>query len=44
MCSAPQDKVEYEIYVNGVPSPLPVSAGVDVDFVYGAITAKTSSS
>lgn len=33
----PQDKVEYEIYVNGVLSPLPVSAGVDVDFVYGTI-------
>ena len=32
-----QDKVEYEIYVNGVLSPLPVSAGVDVDFVYGTI-------
>lgn len=33
----PQDKVEYEIYVNGVLSPLPVSAGVDLDFVYGTI-------
>jgi len=31
----PQDQIEYEIYVNGVLSPLPVSAGVDVDFVYG---------
>lgn len=30
-----QDEVEYEIYVNGVLSPLPVSAGVDFDFVYG---------
>jgi hypothetical protein len=29
-----QGNVEYEIYVNGVLSPLPVSAGVDVDFVY----------
>jgi len=29
-----QDKIEYEIYVNGVLSPLPVSAGVDFDFVY----------
>jgi chitodextrinase len=29
-----QDKIEYEIYVNGVLSPLPVSAGVDYDFVY----------
>ena len=30
-----QDQIEYEIYVNGVISPLPVSAGVDLDFVYG---------
>jgi len=30
-----QDKIEYEIYVNGVLSPLPVSTGVDLDFVYG---------
>jgi len=30
-----QDKIEYEIYVNGVLSPLPVSAGIDLDFVYG---------
>ena len=30
-----QSTVEYEIYVNGVLSPLPVSAGVDTDFVYG---------
>jgi len=29
-----QDSIEYEIYVNGVLSPLPVSAGVDFDFVY----------
>jgi chitodextrinase len=29
-----QNNVEYEIYVNGVLSPLPVSAGVDFDFVY----------
>jgi hypothetical protein len=26
--------IEYEIYVNGVLSPLAVSAGVDQDFVY----------
>ena len=32
-----QDRIEYEIYVNGVLSPLPVSAGVDVDFVYGVL-------
>ena len=31
----PQFSIEYEIYVNGVLSPLPVSAGVDEDFVYG---------
>jgi len=30
----PQSNIEYEIYVNGVLSPLPVSAGVDFDFVY----------
>lgn len=29
-----QDKIEYEIYVNGALSPLPVSAGVYFDFVY----------
>ena len=29
-----QEQIEYEIYVNGVLSPLPVSAGVDFDFVY----------
>lgn len=29
------DQIEYEIYVNGVLSPLPVSAGIDFDFVYG---------
>ena len=31
----PQSSVEYEIYVNDVLSPLPVSAGVSLDFVYG---------
>ena len=30
-----QDKIEYEIYVNGVLSPLPVNSGIDLDFVYG---------
>jgi hypothetical protein len=30
----PQSMIEYEIYVNGVLSPLPVSGGIDVDFVY----------
>lgn len=29
-----QNNVEYEIYVNGVLSALPVSAGIDFDFVY----------
>jgi len=29
-----QSSIEYEIYVNGVVSPLPVSAGIDMDFVY----------
>jgi hypothetical protein len=29
-----QDQIEYEIYVNGVLSPLPISAGIDLDFVY----------
>jgi hypothetical protein len=31
----PQDAIEYEIYVNGVLSPLPVGGGIDRDFVYG---------
>jgi hypothetical protein len=30
----PQYAIEYEIYVNGVLSPLAVSAGVSEDFVY----------
>jgi fibronectin type 3 domain-containing protein len=30
----PQFAIEYEIYVNGVLSPLPVGAGIDEDFVY----------
>jgi len=29
-----QGVIEYEIYVNGVLSPLPVSGGIDLDFVY----------
>ena len=29
-----QSLIEYEIYVNGVLSPLPVSGGIDLDFVY----------
>jgi chitodextrinase len=31
----PQSAIEYEIYVNGVLSPLAVGAGIDGDFVYG---------
>ena len=34
----PQSSIEYEIYVNGVLSPLAVSAGVDEDFVYATAT------
>jgi hypothetical protein len=30
----PQSAIEYEIYVNGVLSPLPVGGGIDEDFVY----------
>lgn len=30
----PQSAIEYEIWVNGVLSPLPVSGGIDIDFVY----------
>ena len=30
-----QFQIVYEIYVNDVLSPLPVSAGVNEDFVYG---------
>jgi chitodextrinase len=30
----PQSAIEYEIYVNGVLSPLAVGAGIDQDFVY----------
>ena len=32
--SDPKSLIEYEIYVNGVLSPLPVSGGIDIDFVY----------
>ena len=30
----PQSAIEYEIYVNGVLSPLAVGAGIDTDFAY----------
>ena len=32
-----QEEIEYEIYINGVLSALPVSAGIDFDFVYGLV-------
>jgi hypothetical protein len=38
----PQFAIEYEIYVNGVLSPLPVSGGVDRDFVYGAPSGEST--
>ena len=31
----PEYAIEYEIYVNGVLSPLPVAGGIGRDFVYG---------
>jgi chitodextrinase len=37
----PQFAIEYEIYVNGVLSPLPVAAGVDRDFVYAAASGES---
>jgi chitodextrinase len=36
----PQFAIEYEVYVNGVISPLPVSAGVDEDFVYATASGE----
>lgn len=36
----PQFAIEYEIYVNGVLSPLAVSAGVSEDFVYATATGE----
>jgi fibronectin type 3 domain-containing protein len=36
----PQGFIEYEIYVNGVISPMPVSSGIDVDFVYGTASGE----
>jgi chitodextrinase len=38
----PQSAIEYEIYVNGVLSPLPVSAGVDEDFVYAVASGAST--
>jgi chitodextrinase len=37
----PQYLIEYEIYVNGVLSPLPVGGGIDRDFVYGTASENT---
>ena len=37
----PQYLIEYEIYVNGVLSPLAVGAGIDRDFVYGTASENT---
>jgi chitodextrinase len=38
----PQHLIEYEIYVNGVLSPLAVSAGVSEDFVYAAASGAST--
>jgi hypothetical protein len=38
----PQSLIEYEIYVNGVLSPLAVSAGVDQDFVYATASGENT--
>jgi hypothetical protein len=40
--SDPQGFIEYEIWVNGVLSPLPVSSGIDVDFVYANVHGDNS--
>jgi Fibronectin type III domain len=37
----PQYLIEYEIYVNGVLSPLAVGGGIDRDFVYGTANENT---
>jgi fibronectin type 3 domain-containing protein len=38
----PQSLIEYEIYVNGVLSPLPVGGGIDRDFVYGTASGENT--
>jgi hypothetical protein len=38
----PQHAIEYEIYVNGVLSPLAVGAGIDRDFVYGTASGENT--
>jgi hypothetical protein len=40
--SDPQHAIEYEIYVNGVLSPLAVGAGIDRDFVYGTASGENT--
>jgi chitodextrinase len=37
-----QSAIEYEIYVNGVLSPLAVGAGIDRDFVYGTANGENT--
>jgi fibronectin type 3 domain-containing protein len=37
-----QSLIEYEIYVNGVLSPLPVGGGIDRDFVYGTASGENT--
>lgn len=38
----PQFAIEYEIYVNGVLSPLAVGGGIDRDFVYGTASGENT--
>jgi fibronectin type 3 domain-containing protein len=40
--SDPQYLIEYEIYVNGVLSPLAVGAGIDRDFVYATASGENT--
>jgi hypothetical protein len=37
-----QSAIEYEIYVNGALSPLPVGAGIDRDFAYGTANGENT--
>jgi hypothetical protein len=37
-----QSAIEYEIYVNGVLSPLAVGAGIDNDLVYGTASGQNT--
>ena len=38
----PQSAIEYEVYVNGVLSPLAVGAGIDREFVYGTVNGNNT--